>query len=686
MEFSCLEQQLITSAFREAKAKEIFDGGLYASSSLGREAPDSTDDTTMPNSVGLAALFMLAAGLGSLNTFENAREGGSLTIIEVESSLWVPAVAKVLSDALRPFGRVSHGLSGGSFGHMSSYNHYIVVSAGGSSGRYLPRAKEKVEWDIPDLATIVEAISTRAAVYIVVPTGSDEIPPMVRTAADRVLTVTNPTMQVLSKLTHVFGASGPLEDVPAPEAIDPYRMAIAFRGRYEQQKISQLLRFPADADGVKNSSTGNPDALDSIHGMDTLKSWSRDLKHDLEQIAAGTAKLTDLSRGLLVSGPPGQGKTRAAKAIASFSGLPLFHGSVSNWLGTGGGHLGSFLVALRRAFASAAKAAPSLLVIDELDAIPARGKDSSFWDAAIAGLLEALDGLSSVPGVVVIGLCNRPLVTLDPALRRAGRFDHHLTLEPPKLADIVGMFRSCLAPDLQDLDFGDLAVRVLGCSYADVDRICKDARRKARRHGRTVALADIDNVLAQEAGGSEGERLRTATHEAGHALIAHVSGVPIQYISMTIARFNHGADGLFMADLDNFGGTMSQVLTMAGVALAGRAAEIAIFGEAAFGSSSDLRLANGLVMRALASEGLGGGVCWLPAQRLFSGRAPEWVLADTESLLQDCAASVASKIASLLPQLVRLRDALLDRHYLDASSISDLLSDVPTHKPRGDAA
>lgn len=200
--------------------------------------------------------------------------------------------------------------------------------------------------------------------------------------------------------------------------------------------------FEAESPNVKTQlkAVGRIVRLRDLSGYGAAKAWGMRLAADLTDYKAGRLTWEDVDSGLLLSGPPGCGKTFFATALASECGVPLIRSSYADWeAGTGGGNL--IAKSIKRAFADARKAAPCILFIDEIDSVGARGgraHNSGWFDVVINALLAELDGAEPRPGVVVVGATNHP-DAIDPALRRPGRLDRHIEIPKPTIDDLKGI-------------------------------------------------------------------------------------------------------------------------------------------------------------------------------------------------------------------------------------------------------
>jgi cell division protease FtsH len=420
--------------------------------------------------------------------------------------------------------------------------------------------------------------------------------------------------------------------------------------------------------------------LADLHGMSAAKTWGEALAQDLEDYIAGRITWSEVDPGALLHGDPGTGKTMFAKALAVTCNVPLIVTSYAEWQRAGDGHLGHVLEAMHAAFQCARQAAPAILFIDEIEAVSsreARGGNQRWYTGIITALNEQLAGLASREGVVVIAAANYH-DRIDPALLRAGRLDTKILFPHPAAHELRGIIRFHLGDDLIDTDLGSLAVATVGATGADVAKLVRVARRRARKLNRPLRLPDLMAVL--------GERLEDlprsyleciAIHEAGHATAAIVLKVSR---NVSVSLFHLGKNGAATFFEPQFEPVTRKVVERRiAVALAGRAAEEALRNEVTAGSGGsdacDLSVANSLAFWAVARWGLS------ERERLkWVDSSPEEIVANHPKLAKEAYAMLETAYARAL-RLIRQRasqvraiaNALVKRRALAHADILALL-------------
>jgi ATP-dependent Zn protease len=414
--------------------------------------------------------------------------------------------------------------------------------------------------------------------------------------------------------------------------------------------------------------------LRDLSGYGEARTWGMQLAADLADYKSGKLDWEDVDKGLLLSGPPGCGKSFYARALAEECQVPLLLSSYADWeSGTGGGNL--IAKAIKKAFADARKKAPCIVFIDEIDSVGSRGKrdhNSGWFDVVINALLAELDGAEPRTGVVVIGATNHPS-SIDPALLRPGRLDRHIAIPRPTIADLKGI----LAHHLGHLDGLDRAARdCRGLSPAEIAQVAREARRLARTCKRKVTAADVSDVIASRRGAHNPDFDRiVCVHEAGHAIVFSRLGFAVEFVDAdnrkTLASLPAGSPKIDEIER-HLAGTMG-----------GRAAEIAVFGEPSHGSMSDLEQATSMAYLAISKAGLGGSLISLPDNLAIS--LPD-VRKRVEDLLTRAMDRASKVIVENRPALDALAAALAESRYLDALEIKAVIGSLKTQSVRKDGA
>ena len=343
-----------------------------------------------------------------------------------------------------------------------------------------------------------------------------------------------------------------------------------------------------------------------------------------------------IPKGVLIVGAPGTGKTLLAKAVAGEAGVPFFSLSGSDFVEM---FVGVGAARVRDLFAQAQQKAPSIIFIDELDALgKARGVSPIVGghderEQTLNQLLAELDGFDTQMGVMILAATNRPEI-LDPALLRPGRFDRQVVLDRPDLRGRekilnVHVRDVKLAPGL---DLSLVAARTPGFVGADLANLVNEAALHAARTGKdAVDATDFDEAIDRVVGGLERrsrvinpkEKEIVAYHEAGHALVAesreHADRVAkISVIPRGVAALGYTQQ---QPTEDRYLMTRAELLDRLDVLLGGRVAEELVFGDVSTGAQDDLQratdLARHMVARYGMTEALGLATFEPPRQALF---------------------------------------------------------------------
>ena len=220
--------------------------------------------------------------------------------------------------------------------------------------------------------------------------------------------------------------------------VDPSKQS--FAGKRAKPSGAEVIQ-PDPAPNVETRRAGTRLSVETVSGYGRAKDWALDLKSDFQEYLADRLDWEDMSTRLLLSGPPGTGKTTFARALCNSLQIPLVVTSVATWLE--GGHLNDVIRRMAKTFEEARELAPCILFIDEVDGVgkrqPAEREYADYWNAVVNRALELLDGAAKSEGVIIVGATNRPM-EIDEALRRSGRLDTHIEIprpDIPALADIL---------------------------------------------------------------------------------------------------------------------------------------------------------------------------------------------------------------------------------------------------------
>ncbi|GGD42361.1 AAA family ATPase [Aureimonas glaciei] len=448
-------------------------------------------------------------------------------------------------------------------------------------------------------------------------------------------------------------------------------------------------------------------SVETLAGYGDAKGWALDLKADLDLWRTRSIAWDQLSSRLLLSGPPGTGKTTFARALCNSLHLPLHVSSVSTWLEAG--YLGSVITRMSAAFEEARANAPSILFVDECDGIGKRQSQdrdfADYWNALVNKMLELMDGAARAEGVIIVGATNRP-EAMDEALKRSGRWERQIAIPMPDREALTGILAHHLGPDLAavvatvtaptqtalpmphrqdevEAVLTRLARQAAGLSGADVERLVREARAKARRDGRNLTHPDLAARLAFGRPVRPRDlRYRMAIHEAGHALVRRALKVGTE-VGLSIEAASGGyAESLLDVDVVQ---SESWVSALIAVFLAGRAAETLVFGDTTSGSggspTSDLANATRLALSMEIELGFGSSTPLLHrsmdgAELLLLRDDP---LRDSVHARLETALALATRtIEADRACLLRLADALADAGSMNAAEIAAVFAEEAT--------
>ena len=436
-----------------------------------------------------------------------------------------------------------------------------------------------------------------------------------------------------------------------------------------------------------------------VAGQDEAKESLVEIIDFLHNPGKYTAIGAKLPKGALLVGSPGTGKTLLAKAVAGEAGVPFFSisgsGFVEMFVGVGASRV-------RDLFQEAAKVAPCIIFIDEIDAI-GKTRDSRFGggnderEQTLNQLLAEMDGFDPSKGIIVLAATNRPEV-LDKALLRPGRFDRRITVDRPNLAGRLATLQvhTRKIRMAEDVDLNKIAQATAGCVGADLANTVNEAALRAVRHNRHAVnqedlLASFEVVIAgAEKKGTvitEQEKKIIAYHEVGHALAAAKQKNAQPVTKITIVPHTEGALGytLHLPEEEKFLMSKDDILTEIRTLLAGRCAEELVFDTQTSGAANDIErateLARNLVARfgmnekfgmmalgTVQSQYLDGGYSMNCAQETFA-------LADKEvaALLQKCHDEAKALLEENREMLDKIASYLFEKETITGSQMMAIL-------------
>ncbi|MGE5690473.1 MAG: ATP-dependent zinc metalloprotease FtsH [Pseudomonadota bacterium] len=394
-------------------------------------------------------------------------------------------------------------------------------------------------------------------------------------------------------------------------------------------------------------------------------------------------------KGILLYGPPGTGKTLLAKAVANASGASFYAASASSFVEMFAG-LGA--ARIRRLFKEARKNAPSIIFIDELDAVGTARTGGGFnreHDQTLNQLLVELDGFDAREQVVIMGASNR-LQDLDPALLRPGRFDRQVLVSPPdvKAREEILRVHTRGKPLAADVDLGAIARQTVGLTGADLANVANEAAIFAGRNEQQyVHQRDFDVALERVVAGlqqrkvvTEKEKRILAYHEAGHALMSFLMADTMPVQKVTIVSRGQALGYTFnVPSEDRYLHTREELIDQLKIYLAGRAAEQVVFGRVTNGAANDLERATAITRSMVFEWGMGEEV----TSRTM--RADNYALSEETKRLRDVEQArltdEAYEAAIALLQkhratLDRLAAALLEHETLVREEIEQVIGDV----------
>ena len=449
--------------------------------------------------------------------------------------------------------------------------------------------------------------------------------------------------------------------------------------------------------------------FDDIAGNDAAKQDLEEvvdfLKHPKKYESLGAK----IPKGVLLVGSPGTGKTMLARAVAGEANVPFFSISGSEFVEM---FVGVGASRVRDLFAKAKKNAPAIIFIDEIDAVGRRrgsgmGGGHDEREQTLNQILVEMDGFETGTNVIVLAATNRADV-LDPALLRPGRFDRRTNITLPERKDREAILKVHFKnkPTEDAVNIGALAAKTAGSSGADLANIANEAAIvAARRSSKKISNADITEAFEKVAIGperkskimNEAEKLMTAYHEAGHALVGHIApdSDPVHKVTI-IPRGGTGGVTWFLPPEDRNYTSVIEFKDILARALGGRIAEKIVYGEdrVTTGAGSDLRKATEIARDMVIEQGMGtklrdqvfhednGGMVFdkMTHERPYSDDTARIIDSEVAVLIKEASQRAETILMSNRKSLDLLAEALVKKETIEEKEVVEILKDAKLPK------
>ena len=452
--------------------------------------------------------------------------------------------------------------------------------------------------------------------------------------------------------------------------------------------------------------------FDDVAGMDQVKAELVEVVDFLKNPDKYERMGARVPRGTLLFGPPGTGKTLLARAVAGEAGVPFFsiNGSefIQMFVGVGASRV-------RDLFSTARENAPSILFIDEIDAVGRQrgagvGGGQDEREQTLNQILSEMDGFTQTDSVMVMASTNRPDV-LDPALMRPGRFDRHITVGRPSMRGRVDIFNVYLKkiPCGPDVDVKKLAAQTAGFTGADIRNYVNEATLWATRNNKNrVEAEDFDFAFEKIALGLKRDEIitpenkrKTAVHEAGHAVVGWFLPAGSKVHKVTIIPRGQALGVTWsLPEEDRLSYDASEARASLAHLLAGRVAEKLVYGETTSGVENDLQRATDLARDMVARWGMSDrlGPVSFPntethpflgremstGERVYSEATAELIDSEIKRIVLEADKVAEDLILSRREMFDQLVDALVAEEELDRPRLVEILGPAPNDKPGED--
>ena len=449
--------------------------------------------------------------------------------------------------------------------------------------------------------------------------------------------------------------------------------------------------------------------FEDVAGVEEAKQDLREVVEFLKSREKFQALGARIPKGVLLIGPPGTGKTLLARAVAGEAGVPFFSISGSEFVEM---FVGVGASRVRDLFDQAKRNAPCIIFIDEIDAVGRQrgaglGGGHDEREQTLNQILVEMDGFDTNTSVIVVAATNRPDI-LDPALLRPGRFDRRVVLDQP---DINGR-AAILKVHTKGKPLGDkvnlevIAKLTAGFSGADLANLVNEAAiLSARRNKKIIGMPELEESIDRVLMGPERKSRRMtddekklgAYHEAGHALVGHLSKhlEPVRKVSIIPRGMAGGYTKSLQEDKKYL--TVSYLKDELAMFLGGRSAEELIFGEISTGASSDIKQATDFARRMVVSWGmsqeLGPRTFGQKEEMVFLGReiteqrdygetVADKIDAEVNRIIQEAHETALKVLTENRPKLEQLAQALLVKETLEGDELDKVFNEPPEETPK----
>ncbi|MBT8155150.1 AAA family ATPase [Epibacterium ulvae] len=476
-----------------------------------------------------------------------------------------------------------------------------------------------------DFEDAVEAAVRNGHKLLALTPDANSMSPLMRAMCGRVLNWPPLTGQMIIEMLRVtHTATGKLSEdaivnlLPSDSEITALPLAVIESAFLEKTTLKVAQTLATAAKRFRTLPPSSTTLNDIVLNSDTRAPIER-LIADIASWKARRVPWNEVSSSVLFYGPPGNGKTLLASALAGSLGVPLIATSYSDCQRHG--HQGDMLKALSGKVEDAIRSTPCVFFLDELDSFTHRnrkGRNSDYIVGVVNGLLEHLTRLNDTAGVIVLGATNYPDM-IDPAVVRPGRLDLKIEISTPDRASVLQILTHALGPDAKAMQLSPIADQILGSSGAQITALVREARGLARAQKCRLQQSQLEAAASRICPVLDPDILwRIAIHETGHLVVAHALGLPPAERA-TITNTGGFVD-IPTPLLESVQSTKNRIAALLG----GRAAEQIILGEAlngaGLGANSDLELATKLAGQMICEWGLGDQLAYTPAPSHFNDR------------------------------------------------------------------